>query len=1659
MRVGVTAHFQFSMFSGGGTSAVLSIAELLMIQGHSVTLINLNGKQEWWDDMASFKQMYARVNVDDITEPFDIVFEVGNTLANKSVRDRIAKQCIWVIRKPILLNDIECSIFPVSMATRNLEGLTEVWCFDHEVFDDELQYLETLARVPVKKVPYLWSPALIEMYRKEAGHPTWIQVAVSVTQQQQKVLPWSVHICETNNSASSSCTIPLVVLRELRLAREFAFEKYKLHNAQPVQNSEFFKNNVWKHCEVEDLSGEMLGRQRVADWILDPMSCILSHLRFRRIRPYMLEALWAGIPMVHNSKLLQSLGCSYENYYYDDNSIQGGVQALHQIQRDISNAKGMFQPGNHQALQKRLLEEFSPISVKVQSGWRQAIEALSTHPQKIVSPVALAAAVATPVSASPPAPPSDKPVFRVLFTDMWDDFNPAYNMFLLMLEEGTKQLTPRPRIEGHSAETLPEGVKPNILLFGPFGDSWKAETWSSIPKVHFTGENTPPVSQEKVFLNLGYPHADFVDERYIRLPLWMLEIDWFGADVEKISNPKPLPLDRCVNVYPEEIAQKQKFCAFVVTNPCNPVRNSAFHWLSQYKKVDSAGRLFNNIGDEIFAGLGGGGGELKKHEFLKNYKFCLAYENSSAQGYTTEKLLHAKVSGCIPIYWGDPKVERDFDTKGFIDARKFTTPEELIEAVRKIDSNPMDYLKMFATPALDDYKRDIVRRTFSQIVYMMLKHGMPSLGITQDKVPRFLGATSTAQAVALRKERESTQDVVPVSVSMPVVSGPILRTEPRNPNGSMKNDPVFVTMASLRFLPSLHQLLAGIYAQIKVLEKLSTIVYIASDVNESALNALQMTFNQTQFHRLPTETPPNFSDYWAPEHFAWKIWIYHTIAHNQSLKGRLIMYFDAGVFISRLPKTWLQIVEEEGICALEDARQTNEYWCHEAFCKALQVTPEELQGQQIVAGCLAFINGNEKATRLFDEAYEWSKQREVIVGPKWAGLKNGKPFGHRHDQSILSILTHRMRIPRYPLYEIYCDHSLRRTFQTGKSLYVHRGAFLVNKPFLPEIDEAFVINLDRRKDRMDKLYTHNPELKDRAIRLSAFEGKHIQMSPAIARLFKPHDFFWKKPILGCALSHLQLWWQLLHEKPEINSYLIMEDDVKLQPGWEEKWSKAAAYIPEDADVVYLGGILPPNRQGFNMIKEKVNDYFSRVGTNNFFGQTPPNRYFHWCNYAYRLTRKGAEKILQILEERDGYWTSADHMVCNRVDRLNHYFLDPLVAGCYQDDDPRYQTSQFNDFSRIDGFDSDLWNNDERFTAEEVSKAMASSTAEKIDIEQALKDGKATVVATPSVTIPPVQETVIGKEPTSAKKVVQLLAKPPSNPKRRFVTLEEHKFDSINAYEREWIEELMGKEQPLLVEPISFNGPPPTDTPIVITQRPYSERYTALFMKWNEQKTDFYVFHLSDEFSTDNLDFYTYPHCLGVVRIYQRKDIPKEVQHKVVTIPLGYHWTMAGGSDNPIEKTPRLPFRNMSWSFFGTAWQDRHLKLKPLQEIQPHSLRLVDTWESPEKITRNQYVAILLDSLFVPCPPGNNPETFRLYEALECGCIPLYVKSEGDSLYIDWIQNEIGLLPLSNWDEARTLIQHFMKEKEIMESYRNQLLVRWKTWKERIGTQVRKTWGL
>ena len=248
---------------------------------------------------------------------------------------------------------------------------------------------------------------------------------------------------------------------------------------------------------------------------------------------------------------------------------------------------------------------------------------------------------------------------------------------------------------------------------------------------------------------------------------------------------------------------------------------------------------------------------------------------------------------------------------------------------------------------------------------------------------------------------------------------------------------------------------------------------------------------------------------------------------------------------------------------------------------------------------------------------------------------------------------------------------------------------------------------------------------------------------------------------------------------------------------------------------------------------------------------------------------------------------------------------------------------------------------------------------------------------------------------------------------------------------------------------------PTDSPIVFFQKNHIPAYIELLKKWNDSGSGFYILHLSDEYVNDDISVYSLPKCKGVIRIYERPNLPSNV----LVIPLGYHYTIEGGSENPAEKTPRLPFRSNRWSFMGTGWRSRRELLEPFNKIQPNRTVFADSWESSQKIQRKEYLAVLLDSYFVPCPVGNNSETYRIYEALECGCIPLYVKNGENDALAARLMNEIGILPSSNWSEAAALTDHLLQNIQLLENYRTVILNRWVIYKKKLAGDVKKTLGL
>lgn len=1661
MRVGITCMIEYSVFSSGLTNTSIAVAELFKGLGHSVTLINVHGKKDWWDDCTAVKKIYDVLQLVDISgsnvPKFDIVFEIANLTLPSAVRSAIATKAIWILRKPFVLNELESTIYPLMTPERDLSGITEAWLLRDITAPDDVSLLETFSRVKVRTVPFVWTPILAHVHNNSSGSKQWKGNSNS---------KFFVRMADTNQSSASSSTIPLVILREVA-RRKLPIEGWALHNGENIAKSRFFRDNVLKHCSDLDLSGQCVGRQRSVDWVRDDNIVALVNIRFNRIRPILLDLAWVGIPVIHNSPAFRDIGCGAERFYYSDNSVEEGARAFETMVNDLKESKGWFSNANER--REKILRNWSPISPEVRMGWLQAVAEVVGNTAVLNSVPTISRNVHVPAEstadsvAESVAKSTLKDVFTVVFSDMWAEFQPNYNFFTLLLNETGKTMNPPRTVIGVDEKDYDKSKQPDLVIFGPFGENWKK--FHNVPKVHFTGENTRPYREPGVSMSLAFDHNDMVSvSEYMRLPLWILSINWFGADVEKLVNPKPIPLECCTRTYEKTLEDRKKFCAFVVTNPTNPVRNQAFHSLNTYKPVDSAGGLFNNVGNELAAFQGGGGGEWKKTKFLMNYKFCLTYENAKNSGYCTEKFLHAKAAGCVPIYWGDPDAQRDIDMDGVIDARKFRTPDELISAVKEIDTNDALWLEKATKPALNSYTVERVRRTLSELSKQLWKH----IGMTTDDVqtiPRFIGAEPGSEQARVGLEYfDSVVSNVVVNTVAPSVVAPEL--------------PLAVTYVTWNFLGSLQHWLNALNTQRAVFPDLKALVFVGPDVPDETLNAISLKYEMAIFERVPsTWTPPNFSDFWEPTHYAWKIWIYHTVVNRESLKGKMILYMDAGSLMCRWPVEWMLKAQEHGICFLEDSREENDRWCGPTFCDLLKVTDKERLEKQIVAGILSFRSGHEVAVAFFNEAFKHAQVRDILVGPRLSGVdSNGKSYGHRQDQSVLSILVRRYNVGFYPLDRVYGDKSMRKTFEAKQAIYVHRGNFQKHIQFLPGIDDAYIINLDRRKDRLEKFWATHPELEGRVERWPATDGKSLTMTPELAKLFAPNDFYWKKAVMGCAISHLGLWWKLVNDNPDIQNFLIFEDDAKLVPGWQEVVSKSMVHAPENYDVLYLGGILPPNRQGYEKLLEPVTKYYNRIKPHQFFGQPVPTRYFHSCAYAYILSRRGAFKIMESIQAKSGYWTSADHMMCTPCDKLNLYFLNTPVAGCFQDDDPAYANSDFNNFSRVDKFDSDLWNNDERFNREEIGKSL--NVLEKVEFEAStllksvfnkpLKVSQVEPVQTVS-TVQTVQtvstvSTVSTVQTVQTVSTVQTLTIPPvtilSNTKAipiRFICLKKHALDFSKLYECEWLFTLLGGLTSVTIEYVDLSSAVPSDCPIFILQRPYVLEATKLLLQWSKAGARFKILHLSDEGQDNERDpliIYSVPNCIGVLRTYIRDDFPKGTEHKIKVIPLGYRWSPLNTRENPLRRTPNLPFRENHWCFFGTDWNGRSALLKPLTDTKLlNSYKFYPKWNDPSSLSREEYIMEMTNSIFVPCPDGINPETFRFYEALEAGCIPLVVKTTKNEAWFRWVSNYIPLMANDSWEDVVRIMVTLLSKPERLEVYRVEILNGWWNWTKSLKEQA------
>lgn len=158
----------------------------------------------------------------------------------------------------------------------------------------------------------------------------------------------------------------------------------------------------------------------------------------------------------------------------------------------------------------------------------------------------------------------------------------------------------------------------------------------------------------------------------------------------------------------------ENFCAFFVSNPKCLIRNYIFTFISQkYKLVHSYGKVLNNMG-KVYDHFDFGSDEHVL--LLGTHKFVICFENERNDNdfYITEKIINAKLSGAIPVYWGTKKCLEIFEPNTFLylDQTNDKGFDKLLNEIIDLDQNDQKYLEMRNKRMIDPNKISKMRNTY-----------------------------------------------------------------------------------------------------------------------------------------------------------------------------------------------------------------------------------------------------------------------------------------------------------------------------------------------------------------------------------------------------------------------------------------------------------------------------------------------------------------------------------------------------------------------------------------------------------------------------------------------------------------------------------------------------------------------------------------------------------------------------------------------------------------------------------------------------------------------------------------------------------------------------------------------------------------------------------
>ncbi len=262
---------------------------------------------------------------------------------------------------------------------------------------------------------------------------------------------------------------------------------------------------------------------------------------------------------------------------------------------------------------------------------------------------------------------NDKACLKVAIVDFWEGVTQhELDVFLSPLRK--------------LCDIVEDKINPDLLIYSCFGDQHL--NYQNCKRLFICGENVVP----------DFNFCDFsISTLKIQFENRNFWFPWGLFHNFPISSISPFSI--------EKNPWDRNFCSFIYSQDSlgdgAKLRKKFCERLMSYRHVDCPGKVLHNLDSDL---LSDRHDVTSWHEtkirFLSNYKFNIAFENSDARGYITEKLIDCYMANTVPIYWGSRGDVSPFPKESMICAHDYDSLDALIERIKEVDQNQELYLKM-----------------------------------------------------------------------------------------------------------------------------------------------------------------------------------------------------------------------------------------------------------------------------------------------------------------------------------------------------------------------------------------------------------------------------------------------------------------------------------------------------------------------------------------------------------------------------------------------------------------------------------------------------------------------------------------------------------------------------------------------------------------------------------------------------------------------------------------------------------------------------------------------------------------------------------------------------------------------------------------------------